>query len=486
MFISLWTVPLVLHALGASDYGIFNLVIGVVAMLSFINGAMTVSTQRYLSVTLAKNDNYQLNKIFNGSLVLHLTIALIIVILFEIAAPFLFSGQLNIPVERQKAAQIVFQCLILNLFLTIISVPFDATLNAYENMLAYSIISIIEALLKLALAFSLSYWLTGDLLVFYGIGLLVVTLITVLMKIIYTLIKYRVLRVSLVHFFDKKIFYEMFGFAGWNTFGAMAGVGRTQGIAIILNLFYGTIINAAYGIANQVNGVLNYFSTTIQKSINPQLMQQEGCGNRTQMVRYAHISSKYSNLMIGMLAIPLFIEAPYVLRLWLHDLPDNTIIFVRLILIMAVINQFSAGIMSAFQATGRIKVYQLVVGSLLLINIPIGYFLLKYGLPAYSILISAIIVDIIALICRLIIANITISDFNCYNFITRIIIPNSVLLVICTICLYYEKMLMQESFIRLIVICLSSVVLICVPTYLLLMDNVERNKINHFFKIRHE
>ena len=473
MFISLWTVPIVLRALGVSDFGLYNLLAGVVAMLSFLNGAMTVSSQRYLSVTLGANDGVQLNRVYTVSILLHLTIGIILFALFEILQPLLFNGFLNYPAERHETALWIYQMLIVGVVFTILSIPYDAVMNAYENMLAFSVISIIEALLRLALAFSLCYIRT-DTLLLYGYGIAFITILIYVIKWAYVRLRYNHLRFSCTKYYDASLFKKMFGFAGWNTVGALAGVGRIQGIAIILNTFFGTIVNAAYGIANQVNGVLNYFSATIQKSINPQLMLSEGEGNRQRMIRISYYSSKYSSLLISMLAIPLIIEAPYVLNLWLGEAPSYTVVFVRLVLIMSIINQTSAGIMTALQAVGEVKVYQLCVGTIILLNLPVAYGILKMGYAPHTVLVSAILIDIIALLARLIIIHRQIPEFDVRRFVIQLLIPITLTVALCTAVLYIEKTLLPESFWRLMIICASSVVLTVAPTWVFMMSAQER------------
>ena len=483
-FISLWTVPLVLRALGASDYGLYNLIAGVIAMLSFINGAMTVSTQRYLSVTLGMKDAEEMNYVYNASILLHVTIGAAIIVLFELAGPILFSGFLNYEPTRHTAALWLYQLLIIGIFFTIASVPFDAVLNAHENMLVFSIISIVESLLRLVLAFSLSF-IHSDLLIWYGCGIALISILLFLIKLAYVQLRYRDMRINCRRFYRRQLFREMLGFTGWNTFGAMAGVGRIQGIALILNTFFGTLINAAYGIANQVNGVLNYFSATIQKSINPQLMQSEGRGDRYRMVRISYYSSKYSALLISMLAIPLIIEAPYVLNLWLGDYPSYTVVFVRLVLIMSIINQLSAGIMTALQAVGDVKVYQLCVGTIILLNLPVAYWILKMGYAPHMVLISAIAIDVIALVARLVIVHWQIPEFGVRRFVIRLVIPIAMTIALCAAVLYIEKIFLPESFWRLLVICASSVVLTVAPTWLLMMSVQERDTFKQLLIKKH-
>lgn len=477
MIINLWTVPLLLRALGQSDYGIYQLVAGVIAMLSFLNAAMTVSSQRFLSVTMGEKNEKKLNVVYNASIVLHIVIGLAIVVLLEICAPFLFSGFLNIPEGRTIAAKWVYQFLIISTFFTIAAVPFDAVLNAHENMIVFAIINIMEISLKLVLALLLPY-LPGDSLIFYGGGWALISIIGVCTRYIYTRLKYRSL-VPDYKQFDISVFKEMFGFAGWNTFSAFAMVGRNQGIAIILNWFLGTIVNAAYGIANQINGLLVYFSATLQKSINPQLMKSEGMHDEKRLILFAYSLSKASFLALSILAIPLIIEMPYVLSLWLgEDIPANTIEFSRYILVMSMIYQFSAGLMSSIQSRGIIRNYTLTICGILLLNLPIAYIILRLGYPSYYVMIGMIAVELSCLIVRLCFAH-HLCRVDIRDYCIKIILPSIIVVCIVFTCLWIISNLFESSFIRLCIICTLDVALFAPLSYYFILSKIERERITH-------
>lgn len=431
MFINLWTVPLLLRALGQSDYGLYQLVAGVITMLTFINAAMTVSTQRYMSVAMGESNNEKrLNTIYNVSLLLHLVIGLGIVIILEILTPFLFHGFLNIEPDRIGAAEWIYQFLIITTFFTILSVPFDAELNAYENMMVFAIISIIDAILRLAIALALPY-LSGDLLIIYGAGMAVIAILNAVIKYGYTRKRYTSMYPS-IDCLDKNTFKEMFGFAGWNTFGSMAVVGRNQGIAIVLNKFFGTIINASYGIANQISGLINYFSATLQKSINPQLMKSEGMNDRKRLLKYAFISSKYSVLIMLLLVIPLIVEMPYLLKLWLHDVPTYTVPFARLTLLVSLIYQATAGHMAAIQSCGKIRTYQIIIGLLILFNIPISAGVLCIWNNPIVVFYVMIIIEVLCLVTRVIFAY-RLTGASIHFFCIKILFPLSAIAIISTL-----------------------------------------------------
>jgi len=397
--ISLVSVPLVLKALGASDYGLYNLIAGVIAMLSFLNSAMTVSSQRYMSVAMGTNDKEHVNAVYNTSFLLHLILGLGIVVVLEIGT--LFIGKLNIEADRLNVAFIIYQFLILITFLRAFSVPFDAIINAYEDMIVFSVIELIDSLLMLTLAIGLQY-VGSDKLIVYGLGVLLIAVLTFLMKYGWTYFAYKCYRIKISKLKKVTYFKEMLGFAGWNLFGGLAVVGRNQGVAVIINLFLGTVVNAAYGIANQINGALSQFSATFQKAINPQLMKSEGMNNRDRLLRISYISSKFSVLALCFFAVPLIIVMPDILHIWLDDdIPEYTMELSRCILLMTIVYQYSAGIMSAIQAGGNIKTYQIVMGSILLLNIPLTYLIIKEEYPVYFATLGFVLLEIISLFVRL-------------------------------------------------------------------------------------
>lgn len=399
--ITLYSIRLVFNALGISDFGIFNLVSGIIAMLSFLNVAMTVSTQRFMSYFLGAGEQHKLKSIFHSSLVLHLIIGLIIIVILELAGVFLFKNFLNIPLERISTAKIIYQFMVVSMFFTINAVPFDSVINAHENMLFDSLTGIIESFLKLGIAIWLGFS-NFDRLILYSFLIAVLAILIRIVKSIYCYQKYEECKILRIQKVDLLLLKEMFSFAGWNLFGSLASMGRNQGIAIIMNLFYGIVVNAAYGIANQVASQLNSFSAMMLKAINPQIMKSEGANDRKRMLRLAMMSSKYSFFLLALFTIPMIFEMPQILRLWLKEVPQYTIIFCDLILISNLTSQMTIGLQSAFQACGKIKEYQFTVGTLLLLNIPIAFLLLKANLPVYSVLISFLLIELIASSIRII------------------------------------------------------------------------------------
>lgn len=395
IFISLYSTRLIFNALGVTDFGIFNLIGGIIAMLSFINGAMIIATQRYLSISLGAGDDNKLKSVFSSSVILHLIISLIVVLFLEISGLFFFDGFLNIPVDRIAAAKIVFQCSVISVFFTINAVPYDASINSHENMLFDALLGICESGLKLGIAIWLVY-INIDKLILYGILIAGLTITVRIIKSIYCHRKYEECRIRIRSHIEIGLLREMLSFAGWNAFSFFCNVLTTQGLAILLNLFYGIVVNAAYGIANTVNSNIRSFSTNMIRAIMPQITKSEGSGNRERMLRLSVFASKLSFFLLAFFAIPIILEMPFILRIWLNTVPENTVIFCQLILTISLMYQITIGTMTAVTSVGDIKAFQIAVGAVEIFNLPLAFVLIKLGLPAYFVFISSIFLEFIA------------------------------------------------------------------------------------------
>lgn len=433
MGIALYSTRVVLSILGDIDYGIYNLIAGVIVMLSFLNTAMATSTQRFFSYNQGTNNILKQKEVFTNSFFLHVLIGLLMVICLEISGFFLFDGFLNIPQNRIESARIVYHYMAITVFFTVISVPFNALLIAHENMLWVAIVNIIQSLLKLGIALSL-YFVQGDKLIFYGVSMASIVIFTFFLFAIFSLKKYPECTLNGVLKPRMSILKELGSFAGWNLFGALCGMSRNEGLAIILNIFFGTVVNAAYGIANQISSQLLFFSQTMLRALNPQIMKSEGGGDRERMVRLSMMASKFGFFLLSIFAIPIIFEMPAILDFWLKDVPEYTVVFCRLILIGALTNQLTIGLQSAMQAYGDIKYYQIVVGSVIILNLPLAYILLKYlHFAPPAVLISYIAIEVLACVLRLFFANtrINMSLRKYFKFVfKREVIPLIAIIII--------------------------------------------------------
>ena len=291
MFISLYITRLILNSLGASDFGIFNIVGGAISMLAFLNGSMAAATQRFMSYAEGENNIEKKSLIFNSSVVLHFLIAIVVGLILEVGALFLFDGILNIPQDRINPAKIIYHCAVLSTIFTILTVPYDAVVNAHENMLYYALVGIFEALLKLGTAFIVVYTL-NDKLIVYGIFTAVTALIVQVTMRIYCIHNYEECHLSLRNKVDVEILKEMAVFAGWNALSSILGVLSQYGMSVVLNHFFGTIVNAAQGVANQISGQLGALSSNAMKAVNPVIVKSAGAHNGDMLYRSTILGSK--------------------------------------------------------------------------------------------------------------------------------------------------------------------------------------------------
>ncbi|WP_417940013.1 oligosaccharide flippase family protein [Flavobacterium sp. RS13.1] len=475
MGISFYSVRLVLNALGAADFGLFNLITGVIAMFAFLNAAMTTSTQRYLSFYQGAGDLGMQVKVFANSWILHIIIGLIIVIVLLALSPFFFDGFLNIPIDRVSTAKSIYYFLAASMFFTVVTVPFTALLNAHENMLWLAVVMIIESFLKLVVAFSLTWFAEEDRLFFYGFLMVGVTIVSFVLYAIFCFKKYK--ECSIRRFaVDKVLLKELGSFAGWNLFANICYVLNTQGINVLLNVFFGIMVNAAYGIANQVNGQVRGLSFTLLQALNPQIMKSEGMNNRQRTLTTAMWATKLGFFLVSFFAIPLIFQMPVVLKFWLKNVPENTDVFCSLFLIATLINQLTVGITPAIQAMGNIKKFQITIGSVALLTLPICYLSLKYGgMSTTFVFVVIVTVEIITGFLKIVIlkkqSGVPISEY--LKSVIKMVIP------ICITCalVYLATNWIQHSGIRFVLTLAISFILFPVVFYFIGLETVEKNQI---------
>ena len=354
MFISLYTTRLILNSLGASDFGIFNIVGGAIAMLGFLNAAMASATQRFMSYSEGEGDKEKQKSIFNVSFVLHLGISLIVGIVLLIAGYFFFNGILNIPEERVFAAKVVYGSLIVSTMFTVMTVPYDATMNARENMKYYAIVGVFESFLKLAVAFACVYTVYDKLIV-YGVLMACIPLITLTIMRVYCHKHYEECVIAIRKYWNRELMKNMTSFAGWNFIGALSGIVSQYGLSVVLNHFWGALLNAAQGIANQISGQLMTFSNTMLKALNPVIVKSKGRHDDDLMIKASLLGCKYSYLMLIFFVIPFVLETSFILKLWLKNVPEWAILFCQLQLLRSVIEQLTVSLGTTLSAQGQIR-----------------------------------------------------------------------------------------------------------------------------------
>lgn len=395
--ITLYSSRVILASLGENDFGIYSLVAGIIAMLAFITNALSSTTQRFISYYQGQNDS---KKIFSNSVFLHLGLGLIVFILFASLTPWLFSGFLNISSDRLGAAQFVYFTVIFTLLVTFVTAPFKAVLIAHENIVFVSIIDTLDAALKLGIALSLNYAFM-DKLMYYGLMLLGIQFLNFFIIVFYAFKHYDECCLPRISHFSKDYLKKLTSFAGWNVYSLGCTLGRTQGLAIVLNKFLGTVANAAYGIGIQISSYVNYMSESLLNAIRPQIVKAEGEGSRDRVFNLSVVASKYSFFLLSLLSIPCIFEMPKLLQLWLGNPPEGSVLFCRMFLLAGLVDSITMGLHIANQAIGNLKFFAVVINTSKLFVLPLSILVLICGLDPVWVATTYVGVELMTAICRI-------------------------------------------------------------------------------------
>lgn len=398
--LSLYSTRIILQALGIGDYGIYTLIAGVVSMLAFMTNAMVTTTQRFLSYHQTKSTLETQQEIFGNSLLMHLIFSILVLILLEAVGLFLFNGFLNIIPERIPAAKIVYQCAIAMILCSFITAPYKALLISHENLVYISIVDVLDGILKVVVAFLLLA-IDSDKLILYGYLMISIYILNLVAFMVYDIRNYKECVIPKLRNFNKEYLKAMSSFVGWQIYSTGCVIGRTQGTAIILNKFFGTVINAAFGIALQVSGAVNFISSALVTAINPQIVKAEGSGNRKKMFELAEVASKFSFLLLAMVIIPISFILPDILKIWLDKFPEGSVLFCKVILYTALIDQITYGLISANQAIGNIGPYALTINTIKILTVPCLWILLMLGIDLKIAIWSYAVIELICALSRL-------------------------------------------------------------------------------------
>lgn len=481
MVITLLSSRWILLALGEEDFGIYNLVAGLLGLLMFLNLSMATASQRYLSFALGKKDNKLLSETFYISIVLHFVIGILILVFIEILGQFLLYNFLQVPSSKINLAVFCLHSLSINAFVTVISVPYRASLISHENIVFVAITEIIVSISKLLLAIYLLYYL-GNRLKMYAVIMALIPIIQTIIFRVYSRRYYPECKFAFHKLKNSLLFKDMASYAGWNMIGSLSSLLRDQGIPMLLNSFYGICMNTAYGLALQVKGQLNFFSSSIVTSTKPQIVKSEGAGNRPRSLALSAYTCKITFLLLSMLGIPLIVDMPYILELWLKIVPEYTVNFTRIIISICLVYQFAIGISMPVEAVGRIKNLQIIVGGFHMLVIPIGYLMLRYGLSSSSVLFMIIIEEIICVIVGLFISN-RVTGLNIPKFVFQTILPSLAATGVAYGLIYLLHDFMAAGFIRLIIICAASLFYFIAIGYSIVLTKEEKQKTNHIISL---
>ena len=470
MFVSLYTSRVVLNALGFEDYGIYNVVGGFVVMFNVVCTGLASTTQRFITYEIGQGDRYKLNRTFSSCVIIYASLSLVIIILAETLGLWFFENKMVVPVERHSAAQWAYQFALLTLVVNLVSIPYNALIIAYERMQAFAYISIYEVSAKLIIAYLVSIC-PYDKLITYAI---LMCAIQISIRVIYgTYCKKNFSASKVVLHYDWNQIKEIYGFAKWAMVGGMASIGFTQGLNILLNMFFGPTINAARGIAVQVQSTVNSFALNFQTAVNPRIIKSYAERNLTYMYKLVFISSKFSFLLLFVICLPLLIETEFILKIWLKNVPEYTVIFLRLIMVTTIVDAMANPFMRVAEATGNIRRYQVVLGIILLMIVPISYFALKLGCIPSSVFIVHIVISLVAFCVRLYIVK-SLVDFSIKTFFKTVIFRVFSIGVLSPIVPLVVYSNMNEGFLRFVVVIVLSILIMIALTWYLALEHEER------------
>lgn len=455
MVVSLYTSRVILNALGVEDFGIYNVVGGVVAMFTVVSGSLSASISRFITYELGRGDQSKLNRIFSTSLTIQLLLSLIIVVLIESVGVWFLNTKMTIPADRMTAANWVLQFSIVTFVINLISVPYNAVIVAHEKMSAFAYISILEVMGQLITALMISYALI-DKLIFYALLMCLVAFIVRFAYGFYCKRHFEECRYSFL--WDKEILRIMFGFAGWNFIGATSAIFRDHGGNIVINLFCGPSVNAAKGISMQANSAITAFVRNFMTALNPQITKSYASGDREYMMNLIFQGARLSFYMLLFLSLPILVNTHYILTIWLRFVPDHTVLFIQLILVFSMSESISNPLITAMLATGKIRNYQLVVGGLQMMNLPISYACLRMGCIPESVLIVAIVISQCCLAARLYMLR-SLIGLSSIQYLRQVYLNVLMVAILSMVVPSLLSLYFEESFISFIL--LSSIAMIC-------------------------
>lgn len=473
MLVGLYTSRIVLETLGIDNFGIYNVVASFIVAFTFISGPLGTATQRFLNFELGKGSDGRLNKVFNLSFFIYLVLATVLVGIIEATGYWFLTFKIQMPPERSNAAYFAFHMSVLALVVNLIRTPFEALIIAYERMSFYAYISIADVLLKLFNALLLLY-VSIDKLKIYSLNMLIISAIALIITFIYTKRSFKTIKIQQPRYnWDKSLFKEMIGFSGWSLFGSVAQMTANQGLNILLNLFFGVVVNAAMGIANQVNSAVVQFVSNFQVAFRPQIVKYYAQNNLEELRTLILNTSKYSYLLLFAIACPVCFNMDFLLQAWLKNPPEYATIFAIMMLIYALLETLSAPMWMAVQATGNIKKYQLVISIVMSLNIVLSYIFLKMGFGPVTVLVIKCYLDVIYLIVRLFFMKAKIN-FSFKDFLRRTMLPIFLVSALCFVGVYFASKTASSDLIRLLVTTSVFLVLYVSSVFFIALNKKER------------
>jgi O-antigen/teichoic acid export membrane protein len=480
MIVSLYTSRVVLNTLGVSDFGIYGVVGAVVGLLTFLNASMSGATSRFLTFELGKGDDNKLKDVFATALIIHCGIALVIIIIAETLGLWLLMQKLVIPESRMAAAQWVYQFSILSMAISVTQVPYNASIIAHEKMDVYAYIEILNVVLKLVIVYLLVIG-NFDKLILYAFLVLAVSTFIALLYRFYCIRKFKECHFAWV--IRPSILKPMLTFSGWDLYGNMSDVARGQGVNMLLNVFFGTVANAACGIATQVQGVIMAFAGNISTAVRPQIIKSYASGDYNAMLKLIYVSAKYVFLMLLFISLPVLLETHFILLIWLNKVPEYTIWFTRYSILFNYYAAISYIIAAGIHATGKIKRISLINGTLYLLVLPFSYFAFRLSANINTPFVFNVLAVIIGCLLNIYTLKLYVKQASYFDFIYKVFVPTILIAVASGLIALYVQSFFAEGWLRFIMICIVSSLTILFMTYFSAGREM-RKKIDNKLRIR--
>lgn len=479
MVVTLYVSRVILNTLGATDYGIYNVVGGIVTIVGFLNSALGVSTSRFLTFALGEKNEEKQKNTFATALNLHICVALLVLIIGETIGLWFFYEKMIIPEERMTAAFWVYQFSIITTMVAFTQVPYNASLIAHEEMSIYAYVGLYEAFSRLIIAILISVS-PIDKLIFYGLLLLINTVSVQLYYRWYAVRHFIECRFSLVQ--DKKLYKQLLSYGGWDLFGNLAVVCQGQGVNLLLNVFFGPIVNAARAIAFQIQGAVMQFISNFMTAVRPQVIKNYAEGNVERMYTLTFYTAKFSYMLMLALVVPICCEINFILRLWLGvNVPYETALFAVLVLITYTWRTFHTAALMPFHAIGRIKTGNVTIGSLMIASLPIGYVLFKIGCPAYSVFVVIFIIEVVSMFATWWLIH-RYEYFSYIYLFKRVLIPSGIVTLITLLLPLYIINTYEDTWLRFMSVVIVSETALLFSALYVGLNKEERNRLFSLIK----
>lgn len=479
LLVSLITTRIVLKALGIVDYGIYNVVAGFVSMFAFLNTSMSNGIQRFYNFQLGANDEASVRDVYNTALQIQGLLAIVILILLETIGVWYMHTQMVIPAERFDTAMWVFQFSVTSMLLVVMQIPYSAAIMAYERMDYYAYVSIFDVVAKLVIAYMLMTT-SSDRLLLYGFLNLLVSVVSFFLYVIYSKKHFKYLKLKIKYY--KEYFKPMLSFSGWNIFGSFAYMIKGQGLNMLLNAFFGPVVNAARGVSNMIMSAIHGFQSNIVIAFRPQLVKSYSAGEYSRVKNLFYSLSKVSYLMLAMLSIPIIMELDYILSLWLDDvIPDYTKSFTILVIVNMVISSLNTPVSQVVHATGKMRKYQIATSTVVCGILPISWIFLKMGYNPNSVYVISLIMTIVnQFVCNIYLKRI--FPYSLSEYFKKVLMPCGIFTLLAPTLPYIATLLLPSTFARLLLVGFLSIFSSCIIAYVVVLEKSEKVLILKFIK----